>query len=71
MADLAHQYFVEFLTKGRCEIADTLFDDEAVHVDKLWDPIHPTVGRKGMRHYLEDLKAAFPDFWCEVGGSRE
>ena len=31
-----------------------------------WDPIHSTVGVPGMKHYLQDLKTTFPDFWVEV-----
>jgi hypothetical protein len=44
MTDIATLYFTEFLTKGRAEVADQLFDEDCVHIDKVWDPTHPTVG---------------------------
>lgn len=39
----------------------------ALHL-QVWDPTHPTVGIDGMKHYLADLRTAFPDFWCAGAG---
>jgi hypothetical protein len=66
MVAMAHTYFAEFLTKGRAELAEELFDDDAVHIDQVWDPVRPTVGVVGIKHYVEDLKTTFPDFWVEI-----
>lgn len=66
MVDAAHLYFVDFLSKGKRELADQLFDDEAVHQDVIWAPNHPSIGPEGLRHLLEDYKTAFPDFFVEI-----
>lgn len=66
MVDLAHSYFIDFLTNKRAELSEQIFSEEVMHVDVVWDPTHPTVGIQGMRHYLADLNTAFPDFWVEV-----
>lgn len=67
MLKIAHKYFVDFLTKGDESVTSEIFSDDCVHVDKIWDAVHPTVGVEGMRHYLHDLKTTFPDFWIEIG----
>lgn len=66
MVELAHTYFMEFLTNKKVELADSLFAEDVLHRDVIWDPTHPTVGIEGMRHYLSDLATAFPDFFVEI-----
>eukprot|EP00887_Chlorella_sp_A99_P000231 scaffold13.g231.t1 len=66
MIELAHAYFVDFLTKGKIELADSMLDENVVHVDRVWDPVHPTAGVEGMKHYIHDLRVAFPDFWVTI-----
>ncbi|PRW20221.1 ester cyclase [Chlorella sorokiniana] len=66
MVQLAHDYLIEYLTNKRAELAEQLFDEGVVHKDVVWDASHPTVGVEGMRHYLQDLSTAFPDFWVEI-----
>jgi hypothetical protein len=66
VADAAHEYYANFLSKGQANLADKLFDDDAVHTDCVWDPSHPTVGPQGLRHYLADLRTAFPDFHITI-----
>ena len=66
MLQMVHKYFVDFLSKGNESLADELFSDDAEHIDQVWDPAHPTVGPAGMRHYLHDVKTAFPDFLVEI-----
>lgn len=66
MVETCHKYFVDFLSKGAIDLAEDLFADDCEHVDNVWDPAHPTVGPAGMRHYLKDLRTAFPDFNIEI-----
>lgn len=66
MVEKAHIYFSDFLTKGNESVAEDILDDSIVHKDMVWDPAHPTVGVQGMKHYVHDLKAAFPDFWVNI-----
>lgn len=40
--------------------------DDCEHIDQVWDPTHPTVGPAGLRHYLHDVRSAFPDFCVEI-----
>ena len=63
---MAHKYFTDFLTKGEGNIAEEIFDSECIHVDQVWAATHPTVDVEGMKHYVADLKSAFPDFWVEI-----
>ncbi len=44
MVDMAHQYYAEFFTKGREELAEQLFDEGVVHKDIVWDAAHPIAG---------------------------
>jgi len=55
------------LNKGHEEITSDIFTDDCVHVDAVWDAAHPTVGVQGMKHYIHDLKTAFPDWYVEIG----
>lgn len=48
------------------EVIEDLFDEECVHVDMVWGSTHPAVGHKGLAHYLDDLRATFPDFHVGV-----
>jgi hypothetical protein len=63
---VAHKYFVDFLTHGNENVASEIFAADCVHVDEIWASAHPTVGVEGMKHYIHDLKQAFPDFWVEI-----
>ena len=63
---IVHKYFVDFLSKGHADLASEIFADDCEHIDQVWDPAHPTVGPEGMRHYLHDVRTAFPDFLCEI-----
>ncbi len=66
MQDMAHRYFHDFLSAGDEAVAEELFDDASVHLDAVWAAAHPSVGAKAIRHYLHDLRAAFPDFTVRV-----
>ena len=63
---VAHKYFVDFLSKGNMAVAEEIFDEECEHLDVVWAPTHPSVGPEGMKHYLHDVKTAFPDFFVEI-----
>lgn len=66
LSQIVHKYFVDFLSKGNEGLADELFSDDCEHVDMVWDPARPTVGPSGLRHYLHDIRSAFPDFQVEI-----
>ncbi|KAI8103616.1 hypothetical protein M9435_004951 [Picochlorum sp. BPE23] len=66
MMTMTEKYFIDFVNKGDEAIADEIFDDNAVHMDLVWDPLHPCVGPEGLKHYLHDLKEAFPDFHVDI-----
>jgi hypothetical protein len=66
MEAMAHRYFNDFLSTGDEAAAEELFDDASVHLDAVWDATHPSVGARAIRHYLHDLRAAFPDFTVRV-----
>jgi hypothetical protein len=66
MVDKVQVYFAGFLNKGDVDVAKDIFDDECVHIDVVWDSLHPSIGPKGLEHYLRDLKTAFPDFHVAV-----
>lgn len=44
MVDMAHSYFADYISGGKTELAEQLFDDDVVHKDLVWDSEHPVVG---------------------------
>jgi len=59
-------FFRDFVNNANKEVIEDLFDEECVHVDMVWGSTHPAVGHKGLAHYLDDLRATFPDFHVGV-----
>ena len=66
MIQMCHTYFHDFVNRGDESVVVKIFDEEAVHMDVVWDSMHPSVGVQGLAHYLHDLKEAFPDFHVDV-----
>ena len=59
-------FFRDFVNNANKKVIEDLFDEECVHVDMVWGSTHPAVGHKGLAHYLDDLRATFPDFHVGV-----